>query len=513
VQDPQGPPAAPPGAAPPRSPPDPRPGRPEVFGQYHLLERIATGGMAEVWRARAYGMAGFEKILVIKKILTTLGEDQDFVELFIDEARIAVQLLHVNIVQVFDLGEVEGQYYMAMEYVHGLDLARVLSRAQALGLFPIPLALFIAAEVLKALAFAHDRAGEDGQPLQIVHCDISPQNVLVSYAGEVKLTDFGISRAAFQASSRHSVIRGKYAYMSPEQVDGRPLDRRTDLFSLGIVLYELLTGRRLFKAKTRELTLDRVRRAEVPSLRGFRPEISEDLEELLLRTLRRRPQDRPQTAGELLESLSKLMVREGHRATNNDLANFVKAAIAASAAGEDGAPAPPARGTRAVPPSAVVVLAAEAAPPPRSIAAPRRPLDSLTDEWLELVDESGGEVWERDEGALLVVWVARGGLRTAVARAAGVAEALQRSGAAAGYRLSAGLAPGVARILPETRRPADGWELAGPFYLARWMMNLSAHRGRVLLTEVAAGHLQAPTRVIGRIPIQGNRSINLHELG
>ncbi len=183
---------------------------PQQFGDYHLLEKIATGGMAEVYRARAYGLAGFEKILVIKKVLPSLATDDEFIRLFIDEAKIAVQLLHVNIVQVFELDEVNGQYYMALEYVHGLDLARLVSRAKNRGPFPLPLALFVICEVLKALSFAHNRTDEEGEPLHIVHCDISPQNILVSYAGEVKITDFGISRAAIQAKSLHDVIRGKY---------------------------------------------------------------------------------------------------------------------------------------------------------------------------------------------------------------------------------------------------------------------------------------------------------------
>ena len=153
--------------------------------------------------------------------MPSLADDEEFIDLFIDEAKIAVQLLHVNIVQVFELGEVNGQYFMALEYVHGLDLARLVSRAKNRGAFPLPLALFIVAEVLKALAFAHERRDEKGRPLHIVHCDISPQNILVSFSGEVKITDFGISRAAFQAKSLHDVIRGKYAYMSPEQVEGK----------------------------------------------------------------------------------------------------------------------------------------------------------------------------------------------------------------------------------------------------------------------------------------------------
>ncbi len=489
-------------------------GQPEEFGKYHLLEKIATGGMAEVWRARAYGMAGFEKILVIKRILDHLGKDSQFVKLFIDEARISVSLLHVNIVQVFELGEVDDVYYMAMEYVHGLDLARLVSRAARLGSYPIPIACFICAEVLKALQFAHDRQDDDGRPLNIVHCDISPQNILVSFSGEVKITDFGISRAAFQAKGQHDVIRGKYAYMSPEQVEGRPLTGRSDLFSLSIVLYEMLTGRRLFKARNREETLARVRRAEVPSARGYRPEISEDLEDILLKGLARRPEDRFRSAQEMLETLSNLMVREGHRVSNSDLSGFMKQVLEAAKDAQrkaDGTPQT-VKPSRSLPPSAVVVLAGEASPPPRSIAAPRATLSALTLEWEGIIAESGGEVWERGEGSMLVIWIARGGLKETLKRAVRTAETLQAVTTRAGFRLSAGVAPGVARLSPDTRRPAEGWDLAGPFYLARWMMNLSAHRGRVLLTDVAARQVDRSANLLGRIPIQGNRYINVHEL-
>jgi serine/threonine protein kinase len=488
--------------------------QPIPFGEYSLLEKIATGGMAEVWRARAYGMAGFEKILVIKKVLPKLSKDDEFIQLFVDEAKIAVQLLHVNIVQVFELERVDGQYYMAMEYVHGLDLSRMITRARNLGPFPIPLALFVICEVLKALQFAHDQTGEEGGPLNVVHCDISPQNILISYSGEVKLTDFGISRAAFQAKSLHQVVRGKYAYMSPEQVEGRALDRRTDLFSLAIVLYEMLTGRRLFKTRNRDETLARVRRAEVPSPRAYRSELSEELEGILLRALSRRAEDRFQNASQFLDSLSSLMVREGHRATNNDVAAYLKSVINAAAAAARGEPlrSDSKQSGRAQPPSAVVVLSVEASPPPRSIASPRTSLPRLTQEWAALVGDSGGEVWERGEASLLVVWVARGGLRASIKKAVDVAQGLQQATLGSGFRLSAGLCPGVARIDANTRRPKDDWELSGPFYLARWMMNLSAHRGRVLLTEVGAQQVGKGSSLLGRIPIQGNRYINLYEL-
>ncbi|TNE89096.1 MAG: serine/threonine protein kinase [Deltaproteobacteria bacterium] len=481
---------------------------PQQFGEYHLLEKIATGGMAEVWRARAYGMAGFEKILVIKRVLDTLARDDEFIRLFIDEARIAVQLLHVNIVQVFDLGEVEGSYYMAMEYVHGLDLSRLISRGKNSGPFPLPLALFVIGEVLKALQFAHERTDEDGVPLRIVHCDMSPQNILISYAGEVKITDFGISRAAFQAGS-DGVIRGKYAYMSPEQVDGKELDGRSDVFSTGIVLYELLTGRRLFKSKTKDETLARVRRAEVPPPRAFRPEISEDLEGILLKSLARKRGDRYQSAGEMLEAIGTLMVREGHRATNNDLAIYVKDVIEAAGRGK----ADRRLTDTEAKPTGVVVLASEANPPPRSLAAPRASLAALTQEWSGIVTEAGGEIWEQEDGSLLVVWTADEGVADQVARAVGAARDLAKAAQRCGYRASAGLAPGVARIAKQTSRPPTGWELSGPFYLARWLMNLSAHRGRVLMTEVGARHVKdLKTELLGRISIQGNRFINLYEI-
>ena len=486
--------------------------QPQQFGDYHLLEKIATGGMAEVWRARAYGLAGFEKILVIKRVLDSLAKDEEFVRLFIDEAKIAVQLLHVNIVQVFELGEVNGSYYMALEYVHGLDLSRLLARSKDVAAFPIPLSLFIVGEVLKALQFAHDRTTEDGVPLKIVHCDISPQNVLVSFAGEVKITDFGISRAAFQAKAMHEVIRGKYAYMSPEQVEGRELDGRSDLFSLGIVLYELLTGRRLFKAKTREETVARVRRAEVPNPRAYRPEISEELSAILMKALALDPDNRYPTAAAMLEDIGVLMVREGHRATNNDLASYVRQVVEA-----DQLQAEQRRvESGASQAAALVVLAVEAFAPPRSLSAPRASLGSVTQEWLGCVGEAGGEVWERQEGSLLVVWKEpHGDLKAAHSAALKVCAQLRKSAQKAGYRIAAGVAPGVARLLGETGRPAEGWELAGPFYLARWMMNLSAHRGRTLLTEVSAKQVQGEvaTSVLGRISILGNRYIHLHEVG
>lgn len=504
---------------------------PLKFGDYHLVERIATGGMAEVWKATAFGLAGFEKTLVIKKILESLAKDEEFVRLFIDEARIAVLLQHVNIVQVFDLGRAEDTLYMAMEYVSGLDLARLLSRGRHRGPFPLPLALFIISEVLKALRFAHERTGEEGEPLDIVHCDISPQNILVSHAGEVKITDFGISRAAFQAASLHDVVRGKYAYMSPEQIENDPLDARSDLFSLGIVLWEMMTGRRLFKARSKEETLRRVKRAEVPSPRSYRPEVSEELQSLVLRALARRPEQRFRSAADMLEALSVLMVREGHRANNHELSAFVKEI--ADARPDQAAPA--ARSAQ----ETVVVLAAEAsplsartgssdpktAPPPQrgsvpsdSVPTPDGTIDDgsseLVEAWCDSLVKAGAQIWERGRTSALAVWVVEEDLGATLRGAIDTVQALSKATGHAGFRMAAGVAPGKTRIFVDSRRPGAGWELAGPYYLARWMMNLSAHRGRILLTEVGAKHLDADgADHLGRISIRDDRFINLYELG
>ena len=475
----------------------------ERFGEYQLEERIAVGGMAEVWRARAFGLAGFEKTLVIKKILPDLVKDEEFVKLFIDEARIAVLLTHANIVQVFDLGRTDGTLYMAMEYVHGLDLAKVVTRARDDGPFPLAITLFVVGEVLKALSFAHQVRGEDGEPLNLVHCDISPQNVLVSHAGEVKITDFGISRAAFQAASLHDTVRGKYAYMSPEQIENNELDGRSDVFSLGIVLWELLTGRRLFKARTRDETLLRVKRAEVPSPRLYRPEVSEELEEIVLRSLGRLPEQRFANDGEMLDSLGLLMVREGHRVTNHDVADFLQSL---------GDPAAADRANVEAIHQTIVVLSAEASTREGG-EDDAGALRGLVEGWTDSLVRSGAQIWEREARSVLAVWVVDETLAETMSAAVDAVRALRTTSRHEGFRMAAGVAPGRARVFSDTRRPARGWELAGPFYLARWMMNLSAHRGRLLLSRGGVQHVEGldATR-LGRVSIEDGRYIHLYEL-
>jgi hypothetical protein len=474
------------------------------FGDYHLVERIAVGGMAEVWRARAYGLAGFEKTLVIKRILDKLARDEEFVRLFIDEARIAVLLQHANIVQVFDLGQAEGTLYMAMEYVHGLDLARLIAKVREQGPFPIPLALFLVGEVLKALRFAHERTSDEGAALNLVHCDISPHNVLISHAGEVKITDFGISRAAFQAQSLHESVRGKHAYMSPEQIENQQLDGRSDLFSLGILMWELLTGRRLFKARTKDETLQRVKRAEVPSPRLYRPQVSEELEAIVLKALSRLPEHRYQSAAEMLESIANLMVREGQRTTNHDLSQYLlQVGVGTTAARVSEMSAATVT---------LVVLAAEAVPfghsPPTELT-----IDDVAEEWTDVLVRSGAQIWERDRRSLLAVWVVDEELDTTMPMAVEAVQQVRTLAREQGFVLAVGMVPGRSRIFNDTRRPARGWELAGPFYLARWMMNLSAHRGRIMLTHAGVKHIPLkPAEKLGRVAIEDDKSIQLYEL-
>ncbi|MBI2897609.1 MAG: protein kinase [Deltaproteobacteria bacterium] len=297
---------------------------PTLFGPYELLDRIAEGGMAEVFRARSRGVAGFEKIIVVKRILPQLSQTPAFVELLIREAKIASVLSHANIVQIFDLGKQGDVYYIAMEYVHGCDLGQLVSRAARRSVpIPLPVRLFVISETARALDFAHRRRGDDGQFLNIVHRDISPQNVLISYEGEVKLTDFGIARANSEDLGRREepgLLRGKYGYMSPEQSRGEALDNKSDIFSLAVVLWEIVAERRLFKADTPQETLDLVRAGEVPDPRERNPDLPEGLVSILQKALHRNPAQRHATAGDLHAEIQTLLFRMGAPVAASDLA-------------------------------------------------------------------------------------------------------------------------------------------------------------------------------------------------
>ncbi|HEX9100894.1 MAG TPA: serine/threonine-protein kinase, partial [Polyangia bacterium] len=240
--------------------------QPIPFGKYVLLERISVGGMAEVFKAKSFGVEGFEKILAIKRILPSMAEDADFIEMFIDEAKICGQLNHANICQIFELGRVDDSHFIAMEYVWGKDVLQIQNRFRKLRQTMKPeMAAFIAAKLCEGLDYAHKKKDAAGRPLGIIHRDISPQNILISYDGELKIIDFGIAKAASRSSKTQAgVLKGKFGYMSPEQVGGQAvLDHRSDIFAIGTILYELITADRLFVAESDFATLEKVRNVDV----------------------------------------------------------------------------------------------------------------------------------------------------------------------------------------------------------------------------------------------------------
>ena len=280
--------------------------QPQQFGKYLLTERIGSGGMAEIFRATAFGVEGFTKEICIKRILPTLSSDQTFVNMFIDEAKIAVSLHHANVVQVFDLGRIGEHYFIAMELVRGRDLLQIINacRAQRRRM-PSHVAVLIVSELCKGLDYAH-RVKMEGRPLGIIHRDVSPSNIMVSWEGEVKVADFGIAKAAHQEKTATGTMKGKYGYMSPEQVKGEKIDIRSDVFAAGVLLWESLVGKRLFKGETDLETLELVREARIPALpSAYNKQVSPQLDQLVLRALAVDPADRFQTASELHQALAE----------------------------------------------------------------------------------------------------------------------------------------------------------------------------------------------------------------
>lgn len=282
--------------------------------------------MAEIFRAKQLGARGFEKIVVIKRILHHLSEDPEFVAMFEDEAKIAAQLNHANIVQIYELGEVESQLYITMEYVEGKNLRDLTRAIQGKNLhLSVEQSLYVVSEVLKGLDYAHRKTDSQGQALEIIHRDMSPQNVILSYEGEVKILDFGIAKAASKISRTEAgVLKGKFSYMSPEQASGSPIDQRSDLFACGVILYELLTSERLFRADTDTETLDRVRKGIVPKPSEKNRHVDEDLDQIVLKILDREPDRRYQTAQEILSAIQSYTSSRGMTYGSHDLAVFMR---------------------------------------------------------------------------------------------------------------------------------------------------------------------------------------------
>jgi serine/threonine protein kinase len=299
-----------------------------VFGRYLLVQRLSRGGMGEIFLAK-HGLAGFEKLAVIKKVLPHLAADAQFISRFVDEAQVAIKLQHVNVAQVFEVGRVGDEYFLALEYVEGRDLRRTLAllghRKQRM---PIDLALFIARELANGLAYAHRRTSSDGASLNLVHCDISPPNVLVSFEGETKVIDFGIAKSAIRGTATDPKMGfGKFGYMAPEQlIRGGVVDHRTDLYAAGVVLYELLTGQRLYEAGPEpdyRTLAKKVARGEHPM--PSETDISlAPYDDLVATALRPKAEDRYQTAAELRDAIQQCLVAVNPTISTDQLGSYMR---------------------------------------------------------------------------------------------------------------------------------------------------------------------------------------------
>jgi len=280
-----------------------------VYGPYRLTERIAVGGMAEVFKAKRSGVEGFEKVVAVKRILPHLSDNKEFVNMFINEAKMVAGLTHPNIVQIFDLGKIEKTYFIAMEYVHGRDLRSIVKAAKERGIrVPLDLAVLIVGKVCAALEYAHRKKDDRGRAMKIVHRDVSPQNILISYEGDVKLTDFGIAKAAVRAThTDRGALRGKLLYMSPEQAGGRSMDCRSDVFSLGIVFYEMITDQRPFMATSEKSILEMVRECQVTPPAAINTRVPARLDKIVMKSLARDPDDRYQDAADMSRDLERFL--------------------------------------------------------------------------------------------------------------------------------------------------------------------------------------------------------------
>ncbi len=304
--------------------------KPQPFGKYLLLDRLNVGGMAEVYLAKVFGHQGGDRVVALKRILPSLLGDQEFVGMFIDEARIAVQLDHRNLVQIFELGRQEDNYYIAMEYVSGCDLRTAIDRSRKRGQpLPIANAVYLIGELAAGLDHAHRARDRNGASLEIVHRDVSPQNIVISRDGRIKLIDFGIAKAATgQPATQVGILKGKFGYMSPEQARGQPIDRRSDIFALGIIFYELLTGLRLFSGEADFAVLERVRKAEIVPPRKANPAIPEALERIVLKALAREPDARYGWASEVSEELRSFRGFDAADGDTQAMASWLHLALA-----------------------------------------------------------------------------------------------------------------------------------------------------------------------------------------
>ncbi len=296
----------------------------QTLGKYILKRHLATGGMAEIWLAEQSGPGGFQRELVIKRILPHLASDPDFTQMFLDEAHLVAQLNHPQIAQIFELGQIDGHYFIAMEFLDGIDVEQLINLAKGSGIqLPLNIACKVISDILLALDYAHEFTGKDGQPYHLVHRDISPQNVLISNDGVIKLVDFGVAKAVSNRSKTEpGGVKGKFAYMAPEQIQSKDVDRRADLFAVGLLLFETLTLSRPFgddlQAVTGIMSLD------PPDARTFRSDIPETLVTVIGKALQKDRDDRYFDANEMLRDISNSMLSVGGMVTDRDVSAYIR---------------------------------------------------------------------------------------------------------------------------------------------------------------------------------------------
>jgi serine/threonine-protein kinase len=301
---------------------------PRQFGKYTLLRKLAAGGMAELFLALHRSVAGFEKLIVIKTILPSMNHDRSFIDMLLHEARLSATLSHTNIVQVYDVGQVEGRYFIAMEHIHGEDIRSIIRAMKKKGVteFPLEHAISIILGVCAGLAYAHEKRDLDGALLNIVHRDISPQNIVITFTGDVKIVDFGIAKSETQTGedTKSGQLKGKVPYMSPEQAAGEPIDWRSDIFAAGVLLFELTTGKRLFKGSSEYETLRLICEKEYPLPTAVKPGYPQHLERIVMRALAKRREDRYQSAREMQQELEEFIREERIKVSNVSLMNWMQ---------------------------------------------------------------------------------------------------------------------------------------------------------------------------------------------
>ena len=296
------------------------------LGRYEVIKHLANGGMAQVLLARVSGIEGFERYVVVKRIHSDRANDPAFVKMFLDEARLAAALHHTNIVQVHDIGQEQGEYFFAMDYIHGEDLRKLLRALnQKQQVTPLEHVVSIVTAAASALHYAHEQRGSDRKPLGLVHRDVTPANILIGYDGNVKVVDFGIAKAALRSTeTKTGTLKGKVAYMAPEQCVGKPVDRRSDIFALGIVLWELTTVRRLFKGDNDFLVMNGIVQGNIPPPSKYRPDVPPGLEAIILKALSQKPENRFQTADELRIALDRFASQQRLHCSVSGLAAYMK---------------------------------------------------------------------------------------------------------------------------------------------------------------------------------------------